>query len=284
MLKIPELIINSNLNSVHTVEICMQKKVRQTQLSITFPPHVYVTAACGSVLWKLRMDSKGNRLPGLSQPTPKQKWEKCGRAGVTETPKELSKNREREKKPIKTYVLGPWRPMSCLKSPRLNLQRPQVRLRGYQPLFGVNYHCLSRYVPLHLNGLTCLMQSGGWKQRANVYQRPRSGFFECTSAGRDSGIPITYSSGCVCVEMGCERKPVGGRGVEPCHPVVTSHTCPLFRRDRIALTFVQTLCAFQRWMFVLHFKANTRKDFVQILFMSTHSSSGSTCCQRHRIR
>lgn len=167
---------NWNLHSVHTVDIRMQKKVRQKQLSITFPPHVYVTAACGSVLWKLRMDSKGNRLPGLSQPTPKQKWEKCGRAGGTETPKELSKNRERKKKPIKTYVLGPWRPMSCLKSPRLNLQRPQVRLRGYQPLFGVNHHCLSRYVPLHLNGLTCLMQSGGWKQKANVYQRLRSGF------------------------------------------------------------------------------------------------------------
>lgn len=59
---------------------------------------------------------------------------------------------------------------------RLTLQRPQVRLRGYQPLFGVNYHCLSRYVPLHLNGLMCLMHSGGWKQRANVYQRPRSDF------------------------------------------------------------------------------------------------------------
>lgn len=155
----------------------MQKKVRQTQLSITFPPHVNATAACGSVLWKLRMDSKGNRLARLSQPTPKQKWEKCGRAGVTETPKELSKNRERKRKPIKTYVLGPWRPMSCLKSPRLNLQRPQVSLRGYQPLFGVNYHCLSRYVPLHLNGLTCLTHIGPWKQRANVYQRPRSGFW-----------------------------------------------------------------------------------------------------------
>lgn len=125
---------------------------------------MYITAACGTVLWKLRMDSKGNRLPRLSQPSPKQKWEKCGRTGETETPKEESKNTERKKKPIKTYVLGPWRPMSCLKSPGLNLQRPQVRLRGYQPLFGVNYHCLSRYVPLHLNGLTCLMHSEGWKQ------------------------------------------------------------------------------------------------------------------------
>lgn len=27
------------------------------------------------------------------------------------------------------------------------------------------------------------------------------------------------------VEMGCERKSVGSRGVEPCHPVVTGHTC-----------------------------------------------------------
>lgn len=90
--------------------------------------------------------------------------------------KKKAKTEKGKRKPIKTYVLSPWRPMSCLKSPGLNLQRPQVRLRGYQPLFGVNYHCLSRYVPLHLNGLTWLMYSRGWKQSANVYQHPRSDF------------------------------------------------------------------------------------------------------------
>lgn len=87
---------------------------------------------------------------------PKQKREKCGRTGDWDP----GKRKKGKRKPIKTYVLSPWRPMSCLKSPGLNLQRPQVRLRGYQPLFGVNYHCLSRYVPLHLNGLTWLMYQG----------------------------------------------------------------------------------------------------------------------------
>lgn len=40
------------------------------------------------------------------------------------------------------------------------------------------------------------------------------------------------------VEVGCERKSVGSRGVEPCHPVVTSHTCPLFTSEYKELTFV----------------------------------------------
>lgn len=30
------------------------------------------------------------------------------------------------------------------------------------------------------------------------------------------------------VELGCERKSAGSRGIEPCHPVVTGHTCLLF--------------------------------------------------------
>lgn len=137
---------------------------------------MYVTAACGSVLWKLRMDSKGNRLQRLSRPSPKQKREKNGGTGDRDPGKRKEKQRKETGTPIKTYVLSPWRPMSCLKSPGLYLQRPQVRLRGYQPLFGVNYHCLSIYVPLHLNGLTWLMYSEGWKQSANVYQHPRSDF------------------------------------------------------------------------------------------------------------
>lgn len=28
--------------------------------------------------------------------------------------------------------------------------------------------------------------------------------------------------------LGCERKSAGSRGAEPCHPVVTGHTCLLF--------------------------------------------------------
>lgn len=38
------------------------------------------------------------------------------------------------------------------------------------------------------------------------------------------------------MEQGCERKSVGSRGVEPCHPVVGGHTCLLFHRDCEELT------------------------------------------------
>lgn len=65
--------------------------------------------------------------------------------------------------------------------------------------------------------------------------------FLCTYADGDYRNAITYSSGCVCAGMGCERKSVGRRGVEACHPVVTSHTCLLFHRDGKALTSVYTL-------------------------------------------
>lgn len=59
------------------------------------------------------------------------------------------------------------------EEPRASGRRPRVRLRGYQPLFGVNYYCLTRYVPLHLNGLTHVMYLGGENQSTNIYQHPR---------------------------------------------------------------------------------------------------------------
>lgn len=64
---------------------------------------------------------------------------------------------------------------------------------------------------------------------------------------------------CPNVEIGCERKSVGSGGVEPRHPVVTGHTCPLVCRQRQALTFVGTVCEFWHWVFLLHHKTNRER-------------------------
>lgn len=136
--------------------------------------------------------------------------------------------------------------MSCLKRPGHKVKGHRLGSEVISHCLEFNHYCLSRYVPLQLNGLTWLML----KQRANLYQHPRSHF--CVHVYWQRLWDSEHIQLWVCpnVEMGCERKSVGSRGVEPSHPVVTSHTSPQFRsRTCDALTFVSTVCEFQRWIF-----------------------------------
>lgn len=114
------------------------------------------------------------------------------------------------------------------------------------------------------------------KTREQIFTSIHTHTFVCTcGTGRDSGIPIRYSSGvCPNVGMGCERKSVGSRGVEPSHPVVTSHTAPPIRsRTCEALTFVSTVCEFQRWIFLLHCK--TKREQIKKKWIKNMSCSST---------
>lgn len=70
-----------------TTLLCTKEKYRparrrldQQIYALLFAPHVSTIAASGSVLWKLRMGSKGNRLKGLSWASLKPKPERDSRA------------------------------------------------------------------------------------------------------------------------------------------------------------------------------------------------------------
>lgn len=169
----------------------MLDKVRQTHPSTTFPTHQYVMAARGSVWQQLRTPKKTDFTDYLVQ---NKNGRNVARLQRQIPHKKKVETEKEKKKPIKTHVLGPWRPMSCLKCPGRKVKGHRLGSEVISHCLEFNYYCLSRYVPLHLNGLTRLMYLGG-KTREQISTSILAYTFVCTCTGKDSGIPIIYGSG-----------------------------------------------------------------------------------------
>lgn len=115
------------------------------------------------------------------------------------------------------------------------------------------------------------MYAGG-KTREQIFTSIHTHTFVCTWTVWDSYQIQLWV--CPNVEMGCERKSVGSRGVEPSHPVVTSHTAPPIRSKTCeALTFFSTVCEFRHWIFLWHCK--TKRG--QIFFLKKTWNKNMSC-------
>lgn len=140
--------------------------------------------------------------------------------------------------------------MSHLKHPGQKVKSHRFGSEVISHCLEFNYYCLGTCTSTAA-WISLVNVCRGGKQRANLYQHPHSHFCVHVYWQRLWDSYQIQLWVCPKVEMGCERKSVGSRGVEPSHPVVTSHTAPPIRsRTCEALTFFSAVCEFRHWIFL----------------------------------